>query len=163
MHRERFPGRLKRSRAPARLAIRIALARGAALAFLLLAGCAQKTPLGEVQGTVRLDDRPLEGVLVVFLPDSAKGTEGPRSTAATDADGQYRLRCEDLRDGAVIGWHRVVVEDMAVYDEPRDEDTMPARPVRSRVPHVYTNPADSPLAAEVKPGEQTIDLHLTGR
>jgi hypothetical protein len=138
------------------------MARGAAWAFLLLAGCGQKTPLGEVQGTVRLDDRPLENVLVVFLPDPAKGTHGPRSTAATDAAGEYRLRCEDLRDGAVIGWHRVVVEDMAVYDEPREEDATPARSVKPRVRRVYTSPADSPLTAEVKPGIQTIDLDLTG-
>jgi len=130
--------------------------------LLSIAGCRRQARLLPVSGTVRLDGRPAANVLVTFLPDPAKGAKGPRSAAATDADGRYRLRCDDQRDGAVAGWHRVVVEDLALYAAPRDENAprMAARP-RSRIPALYCEPRQTPLKVEVRPDGQTHDFDLS--
>jgi len=110
-----------------------------------------------------MDGRPLGNVLVRFLPDPDNATTGPASAAAADAEGHFRLRCDDHRDGAVVGWHRVVIEDLLPYAAPRDDKSPPpAAPVRPRVPPAYGTSAGAPLLAEVKPGPQTIDLNLTG-
>jgi len=125
-----------------------------------LTGCNKPDPLGDVVGVVRLDGQPLTHVLIQFLPEPDRRTTGPQSRAASDPQGHYRLRCDDQRDGAVTGWHRVILEDMAIYDAPRREE-LPAKvgpPVR--VPSVYRSANTTPLRFEVKPGLQTIDLEL---
>jgi hypothetical protein len=129
-------------------------------------GCSRQPPLGVVSGTLRLDGQPAANVLVTFLPDPAKGTKGPRSAAATDAQGHYQLRCDDQRDGAVQGWHRVVIEDLALYSMPRDENPLrTAAPPRSRIPTVYCDPRQTPLQVEVSQGPQVhdIDVSSTGK
>jgi len=132
--------------------------------LIVSAGCAPDTPLGEVEGTVRLDGRPAGQMLVSFLPDPERGTRGPRSVAATDAQGRYRLRSDDQRDGAAIGWHRVVIEDLAAYATPREERSSRAQAITaSRIPRLYSGASETPLRFEVKPGSQTIDLDLFSR
>jgi hypothetical protein len=126
-------------------------------------GCGKKTPLGEVQGTVRLDGQPLDNVAVTFFPDQVEGAALPRATATTDASGHYRLRCEDSREGAPVGWHRVTVEDLAPYRLPRDEDGPAAEALKLRVPGAYADPGKTPLRVQVQPGPQTIDLDLRWR
>jgi hypothetical protein len=129
-------------------------------------GCRRQPPMGVVSGTLRLDGRPAANVLVTFLPDPAKGTKGPRSAAATDAQGRYQLRCDDQRDGAVQGWHRVVIEDLALYSMPRDENPPRTKaPPRSRIPPVYCDPRQTPLQVEVSQGPQAhdIDVSSTGK
>ncbi len=132
------------------------------LALVFCIGCGQsEVPLVAVEGTVRLGDQPLENVLVAFLPDPAKGTTGPRSAAVTDSQGHFRLKCDDQRDGAVVGWHRVVVEDMAVYALPRKENApKPATPLAPRFPAIYGSSADTPLLVQVQPEKADCDLRL---
>jgi hypothetical protein len=134
----------------------------AVLVAVFAAGCGNRVPLGRVEGTVRLDGRPLEDVAVTFLPDAAEGTAGPHSAGKTDAGGRYQLRCEDGREGAAVGSHRVIVEDLAPYRLPRDDDAPPtARAIKPRVPAAYADPSKTPIRREVKPGEQAIDLELS--
>jgi hypothetical protein len=130
------------------------LAVGLALAG---AGCSNSVPVGEVEGTVRLKGAALTNVVVEFLPDPEKQTTGPRSTAVTDAQGRYRLRCDDQRNGAVVGWHRVVLIDPE-EERPAQGQTRKSPP---RVPSQYASAAGTPLRKEVKSGTQTIDLDLT--
>jgi len=94
---------------------------------------------------------------VEFLPDPGQGTKGPRSTGVTDEAGHYRLRCDDQREGAVIGWHRVVLED-AMLDRPEQGASVKNT---ARVAQRYTTAARTPLRREVKPGRQVIDLELS--
>jgi hypothetical protein len=126
-------------------------------------GCTKKLPLGQVSGTVRLDGKPLDKALVVFLPDPARGNTGPRSVAATDEEGHYTLRCDDGRDGAAVGWHRVVVEDLVPFSAPRNESAPRGSIPRSRIGPAYANAASTPLCIEVEPGPQDLDLDLTGK
>jgi len=134
------------------------------LGAFAIAGCARKAPLAQVEGTVRLDGRPLADVLVCFLPDPDKQTSGPRSVAVTDENGHYGLRCDDQREGAVLGWHRVLLEDMTLYSVSRQDRAGGSRPALvSRLPPRYTTATQTPLYFEVKPGTQTIDLDLKSR
>ena len=77
--------------------------------------------------------------------------------AVTDEQGRYKLRLDGKRDGAVAGWHRVMVEDMNA-ERPRQGEAPKTVP---RVPAPYSLPS-SPLRKEVKPGPQTIDLVAPG-
>src|SRR5690348_11061114 len=75
-------------------------------------GCSSGPKLAEVNGTVRLNGKPLADIMVEFNPDAATGA---RSTGATDENGRYTLICDDQRPGAIVGPHRVVLHDLAVY------------------------------------------------
>jgi hypothetical protein len=76
-------------------------------------GCqgGQKWTLVPVEGTVSRNGRPLANVEVVFLADSAAGTQGPRASGTTDQAGRYRLRTDYGEDGAALGQHRVILRD----------------------------------------------------
>lgn len=137
---------------------------------LSLAGCRTDSyPVAEVQGRVMLDGKPLSEVQVTFVPEAAD-VALPSSFGTTAEDGQYGLTLYDGRSGAVVGWHRVVVEDLAAINqaavagrEAQDEQapaTIPLRS-RSRVPERYTTTAQSPLRREVRPDGGRVDVDLT--
>lgn len=150
---------------PARVSARNAVPSAAlclvGLVAVAVSGCGDDVPFGEVEGTVRLDGRPLENVAVTFFADHAKGMTGPRATARTDASGHYRLRGEGSRYRAQVGWHRVTVEDLALYSLPRDEDAPAAEAPKPKLPGAYGHPGKTPLRVQVQPGRQTIDLDLS--
>src|SRR5260370_30688282 len=84
----------------------------ALLAFAVLAavaGCAKTwTQNDTVEGTVKLDGTKLAGVMVQFVPDDPK-TQGPPSSGVTDADGHFKLTCDNGKPGALIGKHNVTI------------------------------------------------------
>lgn len=152
-------------------------------AFLLLplvAGCSPpEPPYGVVDGVVTLDGKPLSDVEVVFMPDSAKGTSGRRSVARTDKEGRYHLLDDGGKDGAIVGSHRVIVNDVLLSKSgsapvvvgPDDAKggvigmkgppPSVAEQRKSRFPDDYSNILSTPLKdIEVKSGTQTIDLKL---
>jgi hypothetical protein len=124
-------------------------------------GCGKKPPeFGQVEGTVRVNGQPQARLLVRFLPDSAKGNDSPiNSTGTTDAQGKFTL--EHIYDnkpgpGALVGWHRVIIEDRSRGPTPQGQTPPPPL-----VPIEYSSPGSTPLFKEVKPGGQTIDLEVT--
>src|SRR6478735_5547388 len=88
-----------------------------AASLLLLAGCGSATKRGQVDGVVVRQGRPVGNVVVTFMPDE-KSTGG-RAQGVTDAQGRFRLRGEDQKEGALVGTYRVIVEDLAIFDAPR--------------------------------------------
>jgi hypothetical protein len=132
----------------------------AALTAGLLSGCGRSVTLGEVDGTVRLDGQPLGQVLVVFVPEDP---QQPQSMGITDAEGHFKLRCNNSRSGAVVGPHRVTLVDANMAPGGRKRDDEPeegaARPV-SRVPEVYSRTDRTPLRQTVAAGTQTISLEI---
>src|SRR5579871_3906060 len=143
-----------------------------ALAFAPALGCGPAYRLGEVEGVVTLNGKPLPHLRVQFMPDPEKGTQGPFSTSTTDDNGRYRLICADSRPGAVVGWNRVVVTDMTVrlfrtprHGSPQDDgkDAAPkGKIVQSRVADRYTTSQPSnPLNVEVRPEKQELEIDLT--
>jgi hypothetical protein len=137
----------------------------AVLLFLLslgAIGCGSQTQVAEVSGVVLLDGKPMRDALVEFCPDPEKGTHGPVSAATTDEEGRFYLVSHDQRDGAVVGSHRVLIQDarsipQAVIDFKRVKPP-PLQP--SRISHIYGNAASTPLRQEVKPGPQTVTLEI---
>ena len=117
-----------------------------------------------------MNGKPLDNCLITFLPEPGQETTGSHSTGLTDRDGHYRLRLDDQREGASLGWHRVTVQDLSVStgvlrrdhgtidDETHEATPPPVR--RSRVPARYSLPKDTPLREETKPGRQVIDLDV---
>lgn len=144
----------------------------ACLAAVLMApsGCGRDDPPAAVEGTLRMNGRPLDNCLITFLPEPGGEATGPHSSALTDARGHYRLRLDDQRPGAAVGRHRVTVQDLSVSTGVRRQDhgavdkdveeTPPLPPRPSRVPASYASPADTPLRRETKPGPQVIDLDV---
>jgi hypothetical protein len=137
----------------------------------MLCGCGPNSLPATVEGTLRVRGQPLDNCLVVFLSESVEDVQSARSSGVTDEQGRYRLRSDDLRDGAAVGSHRVIVEDLSVASgvHRRDHGEVDAEhpevisrpPVRrSRVPDTYGSTARTPLRREVAPGHQVIDLEL---
>jgi len=118
-----------------------------------------------------MNGEPLDNCLVTFLPEPGQEPAGLRATGLTDQRGHYRLRLDDQREGASVGWHRVIVQDLTVstgvrrrdhgtVDEEMDETRPPPPARRSRVPAKYNSPEDTPLRRELKPGRQVVDLAI---
>jgi len=143
------------------------------LGVLAAGGCDSGPRVAEVSGVLRVKGgRPLDSVMVEFLPDPGAGAAGPRSTGMTDAEGRFRLVMDDQRPGAVVGRHRVLVRDYKMFGPVRKparqrEDELERNqnnPVfKSRVPVHYADPAGTPLHVDVKAGPQEIVLEVTTR
>lgn len=128
-----------------------------------MAGCEQRPQMGQVEGTVKLNGQPLAEVEIQFLPDPSLGTRGPRSKGRTDENGHFRLICDDLREGAIVGTHRVFVRDMKPYDAMNHLAKPKAqRPpmAKDRIPKRFSDQSTTPLRKTVEPGRQTIDIEI---
>jgi hypothetical protein len=77
-----------------------------------LPGCGGGPRVGEVEGTVTVNGKPVGKLQVAFYPERAVGEQRLRSIGFTDAEGKYRLRCDNQMAGAMVGTHKVVVIDM---------------------------------------------------
>ncbi len=108
-----------------------------------VSGCSRDDtpPLGEVTGKVTLDGTPLEGVIVVFKPDS-----GRVATGTTDAEGAYVLEYAYQVPGCKVGHCKVNMEWPL--------GTTKAKALDSK----YTSASE--LTAEVKEGDNTINFDL---
>src|SRR5262249_30881120 len=117
------------------------------LVIVALPGCGSKIQFVPVEGTVTYKGQALANVVVRFIPDADKGMIGPTSEGYTAENGRYTLRCQQPKsDGAVVGWHRVVIED------PAEERPMQGQAFTKprKVPQQVSHPAQTPLKYEVK-------------
>ena len=135
-----------------------------------LAGCGGggELDVGEVQGVVTLDGKPLPNAVVTFVPKAG----GPSGVGKTDAEGKYQLLTVNER-GAVIGEHMVsivcVPETPAAAesyssDDPRYAEAMAkrtnykqAKPV-TKLPERYN--LQTELVEEVESGSNEINFEL---
>lgn len=116
---------------------------------------AQYPPLGAVSGTVTLDNEPLAGATVTFIPrelaeDVAGEWERSRvaeSSAITDEEGYYELQYVKGVEGAVPGRHRVRITRP-------DQETG-----RESLHHNYN--VASKMTRTVEAGSQTFNFDLT--
>lgn len=126
-----------------------------ALSLTLIAGCGPKVG-GKiaVKGRVLYHDEPLEGGVIVFVPDEDRGHSGPLVKGTILLDGAFTLPPE-----ITPGWYRVAVAPLptaASPGVPTVSNPYPGPPAR------YRNPALSGLAGEVKPGaENNFEFRLT--
>ena len=82
-----------------------------AMSGLLVAaiGCSDGTQYASVSGTVKLDGKPYGKAVVSFQPIGTKDNANPGrgSSAYTDENGRFVLKCDGTINGAVIGKHQV--------------------------------------------------------
>ena len=121
-----------------------------AVAILSVSGCSGSNlpPVGQVGGVVTLDGQPLTKGQVEFVPDNSKGTKGRMAVGLIGADGRFKLTSFKPGDGALVGFHKVVIiceEEMPAFDP-----KTPPAPPKSLIPIRYTDANTSGLTAEVK-------------
>jgi hypothetical protein len=134
-----------------------------ALVFAFLtSGCGgNKWQLAAVEGKVTLNKKPLAGVLVRFYPVGDGPRQLPYSSAITDADGVYQLKCQNDQAGAVVGQSRAVISWPSRDLLGKGRDASAPSPSGPPIPVPYTVAAETPLLVTVKPGpRQVIDLPL---
>ncbi len=114
-------------------------------AWLLLCGCGSSgPPLADVEGTVTLNGKPLEGALLEFQPQGM----GSPSYGSTDAQGHYELLYTQEKTGAMIGSHLVRITTLNENER-----------ILERLPPEYHR--DSEITKEVVAGEtNVIDFDL---
>lgn len=120
-------------------------------AVTVIAGCggSKKSEL-VVRGQVLYRGEPVSGGLIVFAPDSDRGSNGPLVSATLAADGSFTVV---MPDGKPIppGWYRIAVAPRAgTVDMPTVHDPYPGLPAR------YRNPALSGLMREIKVGADNL-------
>lgn len=136
---------------------------------LLLAtvtGCggrdANLPPLVPVEGTVTLDQKPLSGAMLTFLPTGA--TRGGGATGYTDQAGNYELQSPDGRAGVPVGEYRVIVTKLVMPDGsdfPVNSEIAPMdSPARQVLPDRYSDDRQTKLTATVPERGDTINFAL---
>jgi hypothetical protein len=137
-----------------------------ALLFLTASGCGKALVFNDsVEGTVKLDGKPLGNVHVQFVPDEP-GVKAPGSTGITDENGHYRLTRESGEPGALVGKHLVVFvrgrEAIRGLGEQADAgESAKAKKDRRAIPSPYQMASKTPLSLEVKLDQHTYDLELS--
>jgi hypothetical protein len=134
---------------------------------LVLTGCGGKYKPVPVEGIVTLDDQPVPGATVLFLPDS----EGGRSASAmTDGEGNFQLTTYQEGDGALPGKYRIMVTKTEAIDappapiQPGDEKSVVEhyRSLKSRrhrkpqLPALYASEDTTPFRCTVPPADRVI-------
>lgn len=133
--------------------LRIRSVPRSALAAVLLvvamggAGCggaSDRPELGEVTGNVKLDGKPLAGVIILFKPDT-----GRAATATTDSEGNYELIYRYGVSGAKVGPNTVS------FEWPLGEAGVP-------IPQKYSA-GRSTEKVDVQPGENEFNFDLQSK
>lgn len=139
----------------------------AAACSLLLAGCGGEGTnpnLVPVAGTVTLDNQPLAGASITFIPTGA--TAGQGGTGQTGPDGKYELTHFREGKGVDPGEYSVVVSKMVQRDgSPIPAGTLSAAEldIRESIPQRFSDYNGSSLKATVAPGGATLDFQVTSR
>jgi hypothetical protein len=150
---------------PERLSITLRSVAGL-VSLVISIGCGQ-SELAPVSGSVTVDGKPVAAAQVLFMAAGHRPAAGE-----TDAQGHYVLSTYTSGDGAAIGTHKVTVTARptirvsAAGGSARPGSIRPNQiqhGEKSPVPAKYSNVASPLLTAEVKPGENTIPLELTGQ
>ena len=114
------------------------------LSVLAIAGCQR---IVDVTGTVRVDGKPVKGLIVMFDPS---GLDQPRGVASTDENGVYKLRRlgPGSKPGVPSGTYTVKV--MSDMDNPG----------AGRIPEKYFR--NSQVTREVNgPSPHTYDIEIS--
>lgn len=127
---------------------------------MILSGCGESLPpTAPVKGKVTLNGQPLPNASVNFYPEEGKVANG-----VTDDAGNFTLSTFDPNDGAIIGKHKAtvtIVNTAEIPEEiPDDYDyTASGSAEKSNTPNIpelYSDSKESPLAFEVKAGEENV-------
>ncbi|MCA8988891.1 MAG: carboxypeptidase regulatory-like domain-containing protein [Planctomycetaceae bacterium] len=109
-----------------------------------LSGCGGSggPSMGQVNGNITFDGKPLAGATVTFEPESGSPSKG-----LTDPDGNYELQYSPQMAGAEPGKHKVVIRTAT---DSAGKEALPAK---------YHDATE--LTAEVVKGPNIINFDLT--
>ena len=141
------------------------------LSTTTLLGCGNRG-MGKVKGKVTLGGAPISSGTIMFYP-----ANGPGAVGEIGSVGTYTLRTHKPGDGAVVGTHKVAIHATSVgpgtLEAPKSlEDELRGSAANSGVknlvpgkvtwivPEKYSTPEQSPLTAEVKSGQNTVDFDI---
>jgi hypothetical protein len=146
-----------------------------------------------VAGTVTLDGKPLDGAIITFAPDAAKGNAAQISCTSPVTEGRYELQTTgttraDSGSGAPLGWYKVTlrpqpklpfeqppvppVENKGVtnpraklLDAQKQRSRMRRTAPKNSIPTQYSSVEKTPLEVEVKtnPESGAYDFALKSR
>lgn len=129
------------------------------LLLVLLAGCGKDANLPEelpVSGTVKLNDQPLTGAVITFIPIGE--TRGTGATARTGADGSYQLRTPE-------GKYHVLISKLRMPDGsdfPIGTDLAPIDSGAKEILPGYNDPEQPRLSATVPGPDGKLNFSLRG-
>jgi hypothetical protein len=149
--------------------------RWTALALVLLVACGCGKRMSKVEGTVLLDDKPLDGATVVFQPEEG----GQPATGMTGSDGVFHLTTRTTGDGARTGNYKVTITKRKESDggaapaNAGGADSMkeawkkylakpPAAKESSSIPSEYSNVEKTPLKCQV-PVDGPLEFKLRSK
>lgn len=107
----------------------------------------KKVTVAQLDGTIRLDGKPLASAVVRFV-----GQNGATAVGKTDDNGRFTLRTGGV-PGVIPGNYRVQIS-VETVDEVDEEEAIPAK---------YSSPAQSALRFTVQPGRNTASFNLKSR
>ena len=119
-----------------------------------LAGCAQREPLGQVEGRVTFKQQPVAEGTVSFSSEKGAGGE-----ARLDADGRYAVKT--LERGLPLGEYIVTITP-AVYLDKSDPHTPPVMEEKKapNIPEKYRRTGSTPLRFSVKEGKNEANFDM---
>jgi hypothetical protein len=121
---------------------------------ILLSGCGSEPPVVPVTGTVHVDGKPTEKVLVNFYPaDSSPQHFGVRhAIGITDAQGKFKLICSGGLEGIAAGNYKVTFSRPVIRGRAALTDAN-AKPEESgtveSMPKNYTHPDTTPVSITI--------------
>ena len=131
-----------------------------ALGLISLVGCGGVKRL-PVSGTVTLEGRPVNGGILTFSPDTAKGNMAKISCACPVREGRYELQTvgitrSDTGSGVPPGWYKVTYNTLDLATKKRPQAAI-------QVHDKYKNAETTPLSVEVKdnPEPGAYDIKMT--
>lgn len=134
---------------------------------LLISGCGGATvevpELSPVSGIVTLDEKPIEGVLIIYVPEN--GIPGDGSVALTDAEGKYTLKHRSGQPGIQAGQYAVTFSKFVMKDGSAVESGIQPESVGAKqlLPKRYTNPEITKEKATVTKEGGTFDFSLKSK
>ena len=118
-----------------------------ALGLIWMSGCgggSTKVPTGSVEGTVKLDGKPVTKGRVNFISSST----GAAAVANLDESGNYKL------DSLEVGQYKVFITPPP--QAPPKAGEPPPKMEQSNIPEKYQNEMLTDLSAEIKEGENKL-------
>jgi hypothetical protein len=107
-----------------------------------------------VEGTVKVDGKPLSHGSVAFHPDAKKGNESKKILGGDVKDGAYKIYT-DGQPGAPPGWYKVTVVSTSEVDSSKPEKA------KSYVHKAFSDPKTTTLSVEVTASPKAGAYDLT--